>query len=148
MNTLRDSYIICSICGAYYWAQKVYPILQSTLWSILCSIVLTTYSFPPKKKRRGNLGNFVSLCFKLGTTRCAPMGSWNYFKMDNKEADMELFKVNSMRQETAQPQEPVQGQEPHLEGGNIWIHQSSTTSQRTSGWPVHHQQEDSTRYWL
>ncbi len=32
---------------------------------------------------------------------------------------MELFKVNSMRQETAQPQEPVQGQEPHLEGGNI-----------------------------
>ncbi len=46
---------------------------------------------------------------------------------------MQLIKVNSMRQETAQPQEPAQGQEPHLAGGNIRIHQSSATSQMTSG---------------
>ena len=41
---------------------------------------------------------------------------------------MELIKENSMRQEAAQPQEPAQGQAPHLGGGK-----SSATSQRTSG---------------
>ena len=104
----------------------------------LCS----QFTLSRQKRKEGEILEFyVSLCLKLATTRCAPMGSWNYFKVDNMEADIKLSKVNSMRQETAQPQEPAQGQTLHLGGGNIWIHQSSATSQRTSGWPVHHQQK-------
>ncbi len=37
-----------------------------------------------KTKEEENRDFFVSLCLKLGTTICAPMGSWNYFKVDNK----------------------------------------------------------------
>ncbi len=103
--------------------------------------------FPPKKKKQQIWEILVSFCLKLGPRGCAPVRSWNWFKEDNKKADRGLSKVDSTRQDINNPQ--LKGkvfnwvvEMPESASKPCYIKEDST------GWLVHHQQEEDTRHLL